>query len=68
MSTLVHEGFCHKQNEYNTSGIYWYIMCFLYMKIQTVPAEEGGAGGAVEKSERPAGKNGAGEPNSPNHS
>lgn len=45
-----------------------YIRCFLYVKVQTVRAEEGGAGGAGEKSERTTGQNGAGEPNPPNHS
>lgn len=40
----------------------------LYVKVQTVPPEEGGPGGAGEKSEIPAGKNGTGEPNPPNHS
>lgn len=41
---------------------------FLNVKVQTVGAEEGGAGGAGEKSERATGQNGAGEPNPPIHS
>lgn len=51
-----------------THNIIYNVFVFLCVKVQAAPAEEGGAGGAGEKPEGAAGKNGAGEPNAPSHS